>query len=397
MKLNIIVTLIVVCLLISIAQPVLAQKNKETMGGQPMEDRGKAFDMMKQGMDMRSGHGMQGLGFMHSAGNAFGEYVTFTIDNQTGNVFDYGIAGSTLFDINIADFNYGSTSESGAVTRISNTDGSILIQLHDNPAGVINILTSESTSVFFALADGVTATKEDDLVKIESDNVVGYITTRGTTTISVSNTEINLDASPDSVIVFRTSPVNIPMFEHIHRRLSQEIARNKFGMEIAFGRNMTYNAINYSPEMRVGVRTMEENRIRMQINSTDPAGRLIGINLDNSSLMIGAHDRLRIYYDEAPLECVNDSNIVFNGTDRPLYWISPIQDRTRAQLLIHVPDFSQHIIDIVVESEEVEEPEETESVTITPTTTQTPETPGFGLIVSLIGLITMAYLRYRRN
>ncbi len=93
--------------------------------------------------------------------------------------------------------------------------------------------------------------------------------------------------------------------------------------------------------------------------------------------------------------------MVFNGTDRPLYWISPIQDRTRAQLLIHVPDFSQHIIDIVVESEEVEEPEETESVTITPTTTptatQTSESPGFGLIISLIGLITMAYLRYRRN
>ncbi len=96
-------------------------------------------------------------------------------------------------------------------------------------------------------------------------------------------------------------------------------------------------------------------------------------------------------------KCVNDSNIVFNGTDHPLCWISPIQDKARAQLLIHVPDFSQHTIDIVVESEETEEPDETESVTITSTATQTPETPGFGLMISLIGLITMAYLRHRRN
>jgi hypothetical protein len=396
MKLKIVISLIVACLLFSLTQPVLAQKDTKNMGGQPIGDRGKASDMMKQGMDMRKNQGMQGLGFMHSAGNAFGEYVTFTIESETGNILDYGIAGSTLFDINIADFNYGSMSESGAVTRISNIDGSTLIQLHDNPTGVINILTSKSISLSFILADGVTATKQNDLVLIESDSVVGYLTGRGTISISVSESgsEINIDASPGSVIVFRTSPVNMPMFEHMHRRLSQEIARNRLGMEIALGSNMTYSAINYSPEMRVRIRAMEQDRIRMQINSTNPAGRLIGINLDNTSLMIGAHDRLRIYYDEIPLECVNDSNMVFNGTDRPMCWISPVQDRARAQLLIHVPDFSQHTIDIVVEPEE---PTETESVTITPTATQTPGTPGFSLIVSLIGLLTLAYLRIRRN
>src|SRR5450756_1971595 len=78
---------------------------------------------------------------------------------------------------------------------------------------------------------------------------------------------------------------------------------------------------------------------------------------------------LRIHYDGQPMDFVNDPNIVFNGTDRPLCWISPIQEGVRAQLMIYVPHFSEHTIDIVVEPESA--PSATNpsitGVTITPT------------------------------
>ena len=150
---------------------------------------------------------------------------------------------------------------------------------------------------------------------------------------------------------------------------------------------------------------MEENRIRMMVNSTDPAGRLIAMNLDNSSLMIGARDRLRIHYDGVPLDCVNDPNMVFNGSDRPICWISQVQDGRRAQLMLHIPDFSEHTIEIIVEPEEdmdevMQEPDDAENMTATPETTTlgaAQKVPGFGLVVSLVGLLGWSYLKRKRE
>lgn len=397
MKRYIVLTLLFAYLLFCVAEPALAQMGREPMNGQQM-NRGKDFDMMEQGKGMRAERGMYGIGFMHSAGNAYGKYVTFAIDNQTGEVLDYGVDGNTLFNISIANFNYMSTSSQGSTTWISNMDGSTVIQLNDNPASVINILTNKSISVNFNLADGVAATKEDDFVKVTSDSIEGYISGTGAITGSVEGTQVRIDAPPDSTVVFRAVPVNMPGFDQMYRRFSQEIARNRIGMEIALGRNGTYNAVNYSEAMRLRVQEMTQNRIRLLVNSTDPAGNIIAINLDNSSLDIRARDRLRIHLDGTPLQCVSDPDIVFNATDRPLCWISPIQNMTRAQLMIHIPQYSEHSIDIVVEPEETPAASPTANITVTPEVpVETPKTPGFELIISLMGLLIWTYVVRWRN
>ncbi len=356
-----------------------------------MTGRGKASDMMKQGMSMRIERGMQGLGFMHSAGNAYGEYVTFTVDGQ-GNVLNYGVAGETLFNISIANFNYSSTTERGSITLVSNNDGSTTVKLHDNPAAVINILTSKAITVTFTLAEGATASKEDNFVKIESGNVTGYIL-GGNITSTISGSQVRIDTTPNSAVVFRASPVNMPALG-LQKIFSQEIARNKVGMEIAIGRNRSYNAINYSERMQLRIQAMERDRIKLVINSTDPAGKIVAINLDNSTLEIMPRYRLRINYDGMPLQCVNNPDAVFNGTTQPLCWISQVQDRTRAQLMIYIPNFSERTIDIVVEPE-VETPSPTANAT-TAMPTATPAAPGFEVVASLAGLLILALVR-RRN
>lgn len=385
MKRYIIIALTAVVLMSIAVEPVLGADGRQ-MG------KGRASDMMEQGKGMRAGQGMHGLGFMHSAGNAYGEYVTFTIDNQTGAILNYGIAGTSLFNISIANFNYKSNSSQGSVTRITNTDGSTTIQLHDNPAAVINILTRKSISITFTLAEGVTATKEDNSVRIESGNVTGYIV-GGNITSAVSGTQVKVDAPANSAVVFRAAPVNMPMFGDMYRRFSQEIAKNRMGMEIALGRNGTYSAINYSERMQLRVQAMERARISLQVNATEPSGRIIAVNLDNTSLIVGAGERLRIRYDNQTLQCTDDTDAVFNGTDRPLCWISPMQEGVRAQLMLYVPRFSEHTIDILVEPETG-----TPAATITATQpAATPKAPGFGLMASLAGLLTWALLVKRRK
>jgi hypothetical protein len=320
------------------------------MGNGMMGSRGKASDMMGQGKSLREGQGMHGMGFVSSAGNAYGEYVTFTIDNQTGNVLDYGVVGTALFNISIANFNYKSTNTQGSITLVSSTDGSTLIRLYDDPAAVINILTTKSISVTFTLANGATATKEDDLVRVEAGNIQGYIAGTGAVTSSVSGTQVKVEVPPGSAVIFHAAPVNMPMSDNMYRRFSEEIARNRMGIEIALGSNGTYSFVNYSSGMQMMVQSMEQDRIRLVLNATEPSGRIVAINLDNTSLVVGANKRLRINYDGMPMQCVDDPDIVFNGTDSPLCWISPVQNGARAQIMMYIPHFSEHNIDIVVEA-----------------------------------------------
>lgn len=389
MRSRIFLTLVCAFLLCIAVEAALAQ-----MGGAGM-GRGMAFDMMEQGRSYRAGQGMYGMGFMHSAGNAYGEYVTFTVDSQTGDIVNYGIAGTTLLNISIANFNYKTTSSQGSMTWVSNTDNSIIVQLHDNPAAVINILKNKDISITFTLADGVTATKEDNFVKIESAGVVGYIVGTGTATSSVSGKIVKVDAPGSGSVVFRAAPVNMPMFDNLHRRLTQEMARNRVCLELALGRNGTYNAVNYSARMQLRIQTMERDRIRLMLNATEPSGSIIAINLDNTSLSIGARERLRIHYDGQPLQCADNPDTVFNGTARPLCWISPVQERVRAQLMIYVPSFSEHTIDILVEPEVTGTP--TATATSTPATpTPTKPASGFDLIAAIFGVTIVIYLRKRR-
>jgi hypothetical protein len=238
MKQFIILTLAFALLMFSVVEPALASIGSEGMGSGGMG----SGDMGGGGWGM----GMYGMGFIYTDGNAYGSYVTFTIDNQTGNIINYSVMGTTLFNISITNFDYNSTSSQGSITWVSNTNGSTIIQLHDNPAAVINILTNRGISVTFTLAKNVTAAKEDNFVRIESGGVVGYIVGTGTVTSSISGTQVKLDASPNSAVVFRAAPVNMPMFDNMYRGFSQEIARNRMGMEIALGRNGTYDSINYS-------------------------------------------------------------------------------------------------------------------------------------------------------
>ncbi len=388
MKRSIVFSLAIAYLLLSVVGPVIAQMDREDRG---MGDRKNASDMMEYGKSVREKEDMHGMGFIHSDENSYGEYVTFTIDNQTGAILNYGVMGISLFNISIANFNYGSTSPHDSMTRVSNTDGSIKIQLHDNPAGVINILTSKSVTVTFTLANGVSATNEDNLIRIESGNVVGYIAGNDISSSSVSGSKVIIDTSSNSAVVFRIKPVNMPVYNDLHRRLSDEIERDEMGMEATIGQNRTYNSVNYSARLQMRVQEMDKDHIRLQINATEPAGHIIAINLDNSSLMITDRDRLRINYDGMALQCVDDQNVVFNASDRPVCWISPIQDRVRAQLIVRVPSYSVHTIDIVVE------PGIATPANTTMIPAQTPKTPGFELIISLVGLLICVLLGKRSN
>lgn len=369
--------------LIMLTLPVLG----EMMGSNEMM-RGKAKEMHEEGSQMRENEGMRGMGFMHSQGNRFGNYVTFSIDNNTGDVMNYGILGITIFDsIKVPGLNFKETTTRGAVTGITNNDGSIVIQLHDNPAAVINIMAKAKASIIFDLAEGVNATREDNIVTISSGNVTAYIASGNATSVNIDggNVSIGIDKG---FTIFRASPVNMPMSE-MHRGFMGEINSNRAGAEISVGDFDASSIVNYSKDTNVMIKSMEKNRMRMVVNSSNHSGKFIMMNIDNSSLMWNEGQKLRLYLDNKPMRQVMDEQELYNATDSS-FWLT-MMGRNRMEAIMYVANFSERQVDIVVEDEGTPTPE----VTGTTTATAMPKTPGFEVALGLTCIVAAYGLRRR--
>ncbi len=376
---KVIISLLAITLL---ALPVFGQMGGGMMGsgvtGGGMMG-GKAGEMMNRGQEMRSQQGMMGMGFMHSGGNSYGNYVTFSVDNNTGVVMDYGISGITVFDsIKISNFNFKDSATLGALTRIINKDGSVIMQLHDNPAAVINIQTKAATTITFDLADGVKASKEDNVVKIEAGNLTAFIASTNATSLNIAGGEVIIDSSRGNAI-FRAVPVNMPI-DGMHQKFMGEMMRNRAGAEVSIGLSDKYSIVNYSDSMNVIIKSMDRNRMTMMINSTDPSGKFIMMNLDNSSLMWDQRQKVNFYLDNKPMRQVMTADELYTARDSS-FWLT-MSGGNRMEAMMYIANFSEHVVDIAVEEEATPTPT---GASEAKTPVSTPATPGFEIIFGLLG------------
>jgi len=366
--------------------PVIGQMGDGKRGEDMM--RANAKEMHEKGNEIRNAQGMIGMGFMHREGNSYGSYVTFSVNNVTGDVMNYGISGVTVFDsIKVSGFDLEEISTLGAVTKIINKNGSILIQLHDNPAAVINIMAKSKATIIFDLADSVNATKEDNIVKITADNLTAYIASGNATSVNIAGGEVKIETDKGFTI-FRASPVNMPV-DGMHQRFMGEMMRNRAGAEVSVGVSDKYSIVNYSDDMNVMIRSMERDRMRLMVNSENHSGKFLMMNIDNSSLTWNERQKVRLYLDNKPMRQVMSEQELYEANESS-FWLN-MMGRNRMQAVMYIANFSERQVDIVVEDEGT--PAATPEATKTATTT--PKTPGFGIVLGL--LCTAAVYRLRRR
>lgn len=376
----------IVLALTMLTLPVLGEMGGGKISNDMMS--GKAKEMHEKGSEIRNAQGMMGMGFMHREGNSYGQYVTFSVNNTTGNVWNYGISGFTVFDsIMVSNFNVKDITTMGAITRINSKDGS-MIQLHDNPAAVINVRTKSTATLIFKLSEGVNATKEENIVKIVADNLTAYIASTNATSINIAGGEIQIEATNGNMI-FRALPVNMPMDG---RKFMGEMMRNRAGAEVSIGVSDKYSIVNYSDDMNVMIKSMENKRMRMTVNSENHSGKFLIMNIDNSSLMWNERQKIRLYLDNKPMRQVMSEQELYNA-DESSFWLN-MMGRNRFQAMMYISNFSERQVDIVVEDEVTSTPTVTPEVTIT-TVSATPKTPGFEIIIGLAG--TAVAYRLRRK
>jgi len=411
--LAIVVAIVIVVLVLSAVS--VAQMHGR--GGMPRMGPQQAMGVgqgLRHGADM---HG--GPGFLYHNGCAYGEYVTFSVNETSGIVYDYGISGNPLLtSIEVMDFEYGNKIVRGAVTRIINKDSTIVIMLHDTPSAPLNYLATTDFTVKFEVDDNVTISEGYTSVKLESDGMFAYITATAPAgvmapTVTISGRIVKVDAPANSIVFLRAVPVIFGSDGAIlttNRNFVRQMVNNRIGAEITIGARDAYCVFDYAnlTQLSYNNRTFfrilnrTQTRLELAMNSDAPAGRLVGINLDNA-FELQERQTLRVRYDDRVLPCVTDPELVLQARETSC-WLNQYNN-TRAQLMLYASNFSEHVLEIeVYEEREEVEPTAVPSVTQIPTSTPleptateptTQDTPGFGAFVSVMGIIVALIVKRR--
>jgi hypothetical protein len=377
----------------------------------------------QQGIEMRHGSGMYGLGFMQSAGMWLGEYVNFEIDAE-GAVINYSVGGFPVFDrIFFDDFQYEGNITTGMVTQISGDNSTKILQLHDNPSGNINLMAVTAARATFNLSDGVTPTEIEGGVLVESEEVIGYILNSyyhgADVTYTIESNRVIAEMPAGSVVVVRTGAVNFPLGTGQYREswrltnglIARGIAGGRYGCELAIGNQSTYSPLNYSTEIECGADQFDRDRLRIRVRSTTVTGTLIGINFDNRSFDLGDPDRLQVRLNDRLMNRTRDLTRLYNETDVPQCWW--VEQDGSVQMICNIPRFSEQIITIepgvtpevtptptpspMPSLTSSPEPTLTPTPAPSPTPTPTPEEPGFEVIFAIGGLLLAVVYILRRG
>jgi hypothetical protein len=241
---------------------------------------------------------------------------------------------------------------------------------------VINFRTKAAATIIFDLADGVTASKEDNIVKIEDGNLTAFIVSTNNTSINIVGGEVRIESSKGNTI-FRAVPLNMPM-DGMHQKFMGEMMKNRAGAEVSIGLSDKYSIVNYSENMNLMIRSIGNNRMKMTINSTDPAGKFIMMNMDNSSMMWSQGQKIRLYIDNMPMRQVMTADELYSAKESS-FWLS--MSGKRMQALMYIANFSERIVDVVVEDESTPAPTSTGTPSIPVSTTAT---PGFEMAIVLL-------------
>ncbi len=351
----------------------------------------KVREMYDNGSRMRESEGMMGMGFMHREDDNFGNYVTFSVDNTTGDVLNFGISGNSVFDsIKITGFDFKAETTNGAETKIINKDGSIVIHMHDNPAAVIEIDSNKNASLIFDLAAGASATKQDNLVKITSGNITSYIISEKATSTNIAGRQVSIETGIGDT-VFRASPVNMP-HDDMEERFMGEMMTNRAGAEVSVGKSDKYSIVNYSEDVNVTMESIETDHMRIMINSSDHSGKFILMNIDNSSLMWNEGQKISLHLDNKSMKQVLTERELYSASESS-FWLN-MAGRKKLQALVYISNFSTRQIEVIVEAAGTPTTTATSPVS---TTKATPtKTPGFEIALGVMGIIASVFIVRRR-
>ena len=305
--------------------------------------------------------------FSYSSGVADGYFIDFFYDETTGTVTNYTLKFKNemirFFDqILINNFDPDAPVVRGAVLHADN--GSVQIIIHDNPTGMYHVVSNAThVLVSFQLADDVEIARiigsrygeqftGREAVIISKGLARAIIATDDGTITTVTGsggTFVNVTTNGNH-IMFRAMPALANRSLTAEEALFYSLAQNRLGCEISLlvrNGSAMYDIMEYRHQFRAKIMSALKNRVILEVSSEDHEGKLVLLNFDKETMEAGKREMIvkldgeRIKETSMPLEVLFAS-----GSEKNDAAFTVLQRGEVCQILIYVPSFSTHTIEV---------------------------------------------------
>ncbi len=322
------------------------------------------------GGNMHYSGGCQIGQFNYTNGFAAGKYVSFQIDDKTGEIENYKVNGTSVFQsVTYENETYGNVWTRRAVLfyygmgekiNFTNpTQGKMnfmwrFMHIHDNPAGVFHMVVYGEDTVTYKLASGIDAIKTGNHVITLNGTISGILIFTGNAKIGSNEISItlgtknytfgNYEFKGGSVIFIRTGAWNIP--SKIKEKVINAIQQGKMGGEMDINEKAN-DFINYTYGLHANLKVREKNNIQIAVSSENSEGKAIMINVDKSTMNYDEHHNIIVKIDGNKIKMTNENDVLAGGNEGKY---AVVDNGNSVTILVYIPHFSSHTLN--VESQE---------------------------------------------
>ncbi len=301
--------------------------------------------------------------FVDNNGNVTGTYVSFTMDEETGEIWNYMVNNVTVFSsVTYENETIGKTSIMGPVflysgamvsTDFPNDFGDMnfgpgmdigwrFIHIHDNPTGVMHIVTYGEDEITYTLADGVTATLNNSTVELSGAVDAYLLVSNGVVSIDGNQVTVKTGVNNDTTSIAFVEPSEWKVPKEIRNKIMAGIRDGKVGGEMYVGVNGT-DFVNYSYQMRAQIEVKEQNHLRIQVSSEDSEGKVMIINAEKSMLQYDENHKIVVKFDGKEIKETSVDDVMAGGTEAKYAVVDNGDD---VSVMVYIPHFSEHTIDV---------------------------------------------------
>ncbi len=300
--------------------------------------------------------------FSAEDGTVEGRFVSFDHDDENGTISDFEIyTGESyvkVFDrVMIQDFNHIETNISGAVFTMNGSDSRIMI--HNNPRTIMQVNNPYTDTPFmidYEVSDEIDIEETGETrpysikYRLSDDRFEGVINTPLNTTLD--NDTITVDGENHSETahsLFMNKPTYTGEESARQEQLRNGIAEEIIGAEIdIIGRGAAHvsHQVRYRENVHLQIISMEQERLRIRVQSEDPQGTSLMIRIEKDSLELEA-DQIRLELDGEEGER-GSLQEVLEAEDDLRYEVQERDDGI-LEIVVNVPSFSER--EIVIEGE----------------------------------------------
>ena len=304
--------------------------------------------------------------FNYTNGFVDGKYVSFQINDETGEIENYKVNGTSVFQsVTYENETQGNVWTKGAVMlyygmgekiNFTNpTQGKMnfmwrFMHIHDNPAGVFHMVVYGGDTVTYKLGSGIYALKTGQHIITLNGTITGVLIFTGNAVISNDKISVTLgihdytfgdyNFKGGSVTFIRTGGWNIP--SKIKDKVINAIQQGKVGGEMDINEKAS-DFINYTYGLHAHLKTREKNNLELTVSSENSQGKVIMVNVDKSTLNYDSNHKITVKIDGKEIKEESEDSVMAGGSEGKY---AVVNGENSVTVLIYVSHFSSHSVDI---------------------------------------------------